>query len=74
MAVYACLNSFLELQEFDRVGWSHEKTNAVGSRCTRSGFIVPVSIWDGPAFEISPLLIDLIKTVDFDDAVRAERI
>lgn len=61
------------LEEMGTKGWSNDKTSAVGGRCLRSGLVIAASAWGGLAYKVSPMLIDLCKTVDFDDVLRRER-
>jgi len=60
------------MADMEAKGWSKDKTSAVAGRCMRSGFVIAQSAWDGLAFKASPMLLDLCKTVDFDDALRRE--
>jgi hypothetical protein len=58
--------------ELELQGWENDKISAVAGRCMRSGFVIAKSAWGGLAFKASPMLLDLRKTVDFDDALRRE--
>ncbi|MGQ3300296.1 hypothetical protein [Reyranella sp.] len=60
------------MAEMEAKGWQKDKVAAVASRCLRSGFVIAQSAWGGLAFKVSPLLLDLSKTVDFDDALKRE--
>jgi hypothetical protein len=71
----------LALQELMRLGMKEELISAVASRAQRSGLIYSMSGVGGfpdqrPAgnliFRVSPLLIELGMTVDFEDALRRE--
>ena len=60
------------VKEFEAKGWTKTKTTATAGRCLRSGFVIANSAWGGLVFEISSMLIDLCKTVDFTDALHSE--
>lgn len=60
------------MADMEAKGWSKDKTSAVAGRCMRSGFVIAQSAWGGLAYKASPMLLDLCKTVDFDDALRRE--
>lgn len=60
------------IAEMESKGWQRDKISAVAGRCLRSGFVIAQSAWDGLAFKVSPMLLDLSKTVDFGDALRRE--
>lgn len=61
------------MAEMEGEGWHKDKVAAVAGRCLRSGFVIAQSAWGGLAFKVSPMLLDLSKTVDFDEALRRER-
>jgi hypothetical protein len=56
----------------ERLGWSKDRANTTAGRALRSGYVIAVSGFGALVFVPSPLLIDLCKTVDFDDALRRE--
>jgi hypothetical protein len=60
------------LAEVETFGWEKDKASGVAGRCLRSGLLIAVSAWDRIAYKVSPMLIDLCKTVDFEDALRRE--
>ncbi|MEK7994672.1 MAG: hypothetical protein AAB403_12780 [Planctomycetota bacterium] len=60
------------LEEMSAEGWNNDKTSAVAGRCLRSGFVILLPTFDRMAYKVSPMLTDLCKTVDFDDALRRE--
>ena len=60
------------VEELQGNGWSADKISAVAGRCQRSGLVIAKSAWDDLAYKASPMLGDLCKTVDFDDALRRE--
>jgi len=68
-------------QELMRLGMKEEVISAAASRAQRSGLIYPLSRIGGFSdhaaagdliFRVSPLLGDLCRTVDFEDALRRE--
>lgn len=61
------------LAELESQGWSQERAQGCAAACMRSGFVVAASAWDLIAFRPSPQLLDLARTVDFDDALKRER-
>jgi len=54
------------------IGWSKDKIVAVASRSLRSGFVTTGSGFGGLVYAPSPMLFEVCKTVDFDDAMRKE--
>lgn len=60
------------VQELEGKGWTNDHAQAVAGRAMRSGYVLAVSAWNALAFRLSPLLLDLCKTVDFEDALRRE--
>src|SRR5262249_8555465 len=54
------------------LGWSDDGIAATGASSLRSGFLVTQSAWDAMQFRLSPKMLTLCKTVDFDDALRQE--
>lgn len=68
-----------EAELINRHGWDKARTQATGGRALRSGYVLPELYGMGQmvvAVEIhyrpSWLLLELCKTVDFDDALRRE--
>jgi hypothetical protein len=53
-------------------GWEKERVQGTAARAQRSGYVLAGSAFDDLSYRLSPLLIDLCKTVDFDDALRRE--
>jgi hypothetical protein len=53
-------------------GWNKEHVQATAARAQRSGYVLAGSAFDDLSYRLSPLLMDLCKTVDFDDALRRE--
>lgn len=60
------------LEELKGKGWHQDKVSGVAGRCLRSGFVIAQAAWDMLAYKASPMLLDLCKTVDFEDALRRE--
>lgn len=58
--------------DLNAAGWSKDKILAVASRSLRSGFVTTGSGFGGMVYAPSPMLLDVCKTVDFDDALRKE--
>ncbi len=53
-------------------GWEEDRVAAAGTRSQRSGLVVGHAAYGGMIFSASPMLTELGKTVDFDDALRRE--
>jgi len=49
-----------------------DRVQAVAGRAQRSGLVAAVSAFDAVAYRVTPLLRDLVKLVDVDDALRRE--
>jgi hypothetical protein len=60
------------MRELQERGWSDARITAAATRSQRSGLIVGASAYGGMAFNVGPSLIELGKTVDFQDALRRE--
>jgi len=60
------------VQKLEGIGWSKDYADAIAGRAMRSGYVLAASAWSALSFRPSPLLLDLCKTVDFDDALRRE--
>ena len=60
------------IDNMEKSGWRKDRTNTTAGRALRSGYVIAVSGWGALVFVPSPLLIDLCKTVDFDDALLRE--
>jgi hypothetical protein len=58
-----------ELKEF---GWSDDHARATAGRALRSGYVIAGTGFGALKFRLSPMLLDLCKTVDFADALRRE--
>lgn len=54
-------------------GWEEDRVTAAATRSQRSGLIVGHATYGGMIFSVSPMLTELGKTVDFDDALRREK-
>jgi hypothetical protein len=61
------------MSQLKMIGWSPEKISAVAGRSLRSGFVTTGSGFGGFVYAPSPMLFDVCKTVDFDEALRRER-
>jgi hypothetical protein len=59
-------------RDLAQAGWNEGRTGTAATRSQRSGLLVAKSGWGAMVFEVSPLLIDLGKTVDFTDALQRE--
>lgn len=55
-------------------GWTEGRVTTAATRSQRSGFVMANSAWGGLIFEGTGMLLDLSKTVDFEDALRSEGI
>jgi hypothetical protein len=55
-------------------GWSSDRAGTAATRAQRSGFIRAFQVQDYPTFQPTVMLVDLGRTVDFEDALRAEGI
>jgi hypothetical protein len=53
-------------------GWEKERVQGTAARAQRSGYVLAGSAWDDLSYRLSPLLLELCKTIDFDDALRRE--
>lgn len=53
--------------------WPEDKIRSVAGRATRSGLVVAQGAFGGLIYLPSPMLFDLCRTVDFDDALRREQ-
>lgn len=42
------------------------------TRAQRSGYVIGTSAFGGTGFRVSPFLVELGKTADFEDAIRKE--
>jgi len=62
----------IALVELDQIGWTNDRALATAGRSLRSGYVIADPAWDQFRYRLSPLLIDLCKTVDFADALRRE--
>lgn len=56
----------------ERQSWTKDRVKTAATRSQRSGFLIAQSAYGGLVFAVSDMLIELGKTVDFDDALRAE--
>jgi hypothetical protein len=54
------------------IGWNGDRAWAAAGRALRSGYVIVGSGYGALSYRMSPLLVDLCKTVDFDDALRGE--
>jgi hypothetical protein len=52
--------------------WQTDRAEATAGRALRSGYVIAGWRTSEMVYRLSPLLIDLCKTVDFDDALRRE--
>jgi hypothetical protein len=53
-------------------GWTKDRITTAATRSQRSGFLIAQSAYGGLIFAVSDMLVELGKSVDFDDALRAE--
>jgi hypothetical protein len=60
------------IAKMEQIGWSKDRVFATAGRALRSGYVIVGSGYGALVFWLSPLLMDLCKTVDFDDALRRE--
>ncbi len=60
------------MSQLKMAGWPPDKIAAVAGRSLRSGFVTTGSGFGGLVYAPSPMLSDVCKTVDFDDALRRE--
>jgi hypothetical protein len=60
------------LGKLKQLGWTQGHVLGTAGRALRSGYVVVGSGYGALVFWLSPLLMDLCKTVDFDDALRRE--
>jgi hypothetical protein len=70
----------LTLQELTGLGMNEKLVSTVASRAQRSGLLYPMygrvgfvaARYGNLSFRVSPLLADLCRTIDFEDALRRE--
>lgn len=53
-------------------GWSDDRATGAAARAQRSGFVYSVSPQGILTFQLTEMFVNVLKTVDFDDALRAE--
>ena len=56
----------------EKRGWTKDRVITAATRSQRSGFLIAQSAYGGLIFSVSDMLVELGKTVDFEDALRAE--
>jgi hypothetical protein len=59
-------------RELSTKGWNDDRAITAATRSQRSGLLTSKTVYGGQAFVVSPMLIELGATVDFDDALRSE--